>query len=215
MVELADCHAHLRRHPQRGSQRALRLRGQLSRASTLPAAVCVKRRGLAAEGELNALEDHVGCGECSRGLWRQRRSRTGSRRNPAEQLHRDSVRRAQRLVQLQHRGLRLVELQRQPEHPRFWGQFAGPMHTGTYGSTDAGANGAVNATPNSSSSQTWTAAAGSSSQGSYTMSLTDLGSSVALGSGLAYPGVHGTLDATLPAAASTGASGTVTLHAVF
>jgi len=93
--------------------------------------------------------------------------------------------------------------------------FAGPMHTGTYKSTDAGANGAVSATPNSSSSQTWTAAAGSSSQGSYTMSLTDLGSSVALGSGLAYPGVHGTLDATLPAAASTGASGTVTLHAVF
>ena len=89
------------------------------------------------------------------------------------------------------------------------GAASTPMRTPRY------APPAQSATPNSSSSQTWTAAAGSGSQGSYTLSLTDLGSSVALGSGLAYPGVHGTLDATLPAAASTGASGTVTLHAVF
>jgi hypothetical protein len=56
--------------------------------------------------------------------------------------------------------------------------------------------------------------AGSSAAGTFTLTITDAGSSLSAGGGTTWPFAHGTLTATLPAAAGAG-SGSVTLNATF
>lgn len=51
--------------------------------------------------------------------------------------------------------------------------------------------------------------------GTFSESFTDLGSNVGTSSGGAYFNTHGIFDATLPAATSTAATGTITVHVTF
>ena len=84
--------------------------------------------------------------------------------------------------------------------------FPGTLHTGTYHSTDAGAAGGITVTQGQSS---WLAVAGT---GTYTVNLTTVSTLSSTAQGTSYL-IHGTIDATLVAAAQGAAS--VTLHATF
>ncbi|HZX93384.1 MAG TPA: hypothetical protein VFE90_02635 [Myxococcales bacterium] len=97
--------------------------------------------------------------------------------------------------------------------------FSGAPAVKTYSNTDSGAKSGVEVIQNGSA-QTWAALAGQpgANQGSYTLSITSLGSQVNNpdgGPGSVFLTVHGTLNATLPAITGTGASGTATMTATF
>ena len=94
--------------------------------------------------------------------------------------------------------------------------FTGDLTTATYKSTDAGAAGAISVV-NTATNLTWTATASTANQaqGSYTMTINSTGTPVTQNGDKAYTGLHGVINATLPALPSSGASGTVTLQATF
>jgi hypothetical protein len=99
--------------------------------------------------------------------------------------------------------------------------FTGAPATKTYANTDSGAKGAVEVLQ-TSGGMTWAAIAGASpsseDQGSYSLSLTSLGTQINNpdgGPGEAFLSVHGTLTATMPAVPGTPAAGTTTLSATF
>jgi hypothetical protein len=56
--------------------------------------------------------------------------------------------------------------------------------------------------------------AADSDQGAFTLTISSVGNVVTVPDGKGYT-IHGTLDATLPAVAGTGATGTITVHATF
>jgi hypothetical protein len=92
-------------------------------------------------------------------------------------------------------------------------QFPGSMRAGTFSLTDAGAGGGilVNAGGN------WVAESAQGSNpavGSYALGVSSFSIAGNGGSGQAYT-VHGTLTATLQPLASTGATGSISLHAVY
>jgi hypothetical protein len=95
--------------------------------------------------------------------------------------------------------------------------FPGDLHTGTFKDTDAGVQSALSVQTGTGSNNFWAAAAGTggAKTGSYTLTITDTGLRVPGQGGAAYPAVHGTLTATLPAVAGSGATGTVSLSATF
>jgi hypothetical protein len=89
----------------------------------------------------------------------------------------------------------------------------GEVMTGMWANTDSGAMGGIDVI--ASNSQAWSASQASpNSQGSYTMDLTAANVIGQTTSAKTYL-VHGTIDATLPPIAGTGATGNVTFHASF
>ena len=93
--------------------------------------------------------------------------------------------------------------------------WTGQFTAGTYKESDS--NAMTGISYSNASHQIWLVSAGGSGppQGSYTLNLADTGSPVTGQNGTGYTGIHGTLDATLPAVAGSGSTGTVTLHATF
>jgi len=91
--------------------------------------------------------------------------------------------------------------------------YAGTLHTGVFHQSDSGAKGGVAVTGTANAS--WLAAQDNGTpMGTWTLNLTGA-TTIAGNSTGAADYVHGTVDATLPAVANSGASGTVTLHASF
>lgn len=90
--------------------------------------------------------------------------------------------------------------------------FTGTLHTGAFQSNAVGALGGITVTNGNS---TWfaTPTAGSTS-GSFTVNLTTVTAISTTAQGTAYT-IHGSIDATLPALAGSGTTGTVTVHATF
>jgi hypothetical protein len=86
--------------------------------------------------------------------------------------------------------------------------------TGTYAQTISGATGGVEV---QSALEFWQATVGGTAdQGSWSLHLSNAGTAVTNGSGdKVYTGSHGTFDATAPAIAVSGATGTVTVHAAW
>ncbi len=60
-----------------------------------------------------------------------------------------------------------------------------------------------------------TSVSGSDAQGSFTLNVTEVGSTLSAGGGTQWPFMHGTLTATMPAVSSSAATGTATLTATF
>jgi hypothetical protein len=92
--------------------------------------------------------------------------------------------------------------------------FSGEPKVGHFKNTDVGAQGGAGVTL--AQSQIWLAniAGTGSAVGSYDLNLTSVSTNATVSTGKVY-NVSGTLDAVLPAVAGSGATGTVTLHAVF
>jgi hypothetical protein len=88
----------------------------------------------------------------------------------------------------------------------------GAMQTGTWTNTTPGMSGSISVTNGDS---TWiTTTNTGTNQGTFTMTLTKVTLLTTTANGPAYL-VDGTLDATVPAVTTTGATGTVTLHIDF
>lgn len=91
--------------------------------------------------------------------------------------------------------------------------FPGQPHTGTYQSTDAGAKGGLSV---QQGTPTWFASSGgSSTQGSYALTLNSVTNPRQTSSGDMLYDTSGVLTATLPAITGTGASGTVMVSVTF
>ena len=95
-------------------------------------------------------------------------------------------------------------------------RFPGEPHVGTYRNTDRGASGAIYAY-STSYLEEWSATSGQQDvpQGSHTLTITNVGTPYCETGGKAYPGLRGSLAATLPASRTSTASGTVSLRATF
>ncbi len=92
-------------------------------------------------------------------------------------------------------------------------EFLGTMHTGTFKNTDAGEIGGVEVVSGASQ---WVASDGTGQdQGTYTLIITSLGTSISANGQTAWPSVHGSLTASCPAVPGTSASGTVTVSSSF
>jgi hypothetical protein len=89
--------------------------------------------------------------------------------------------------------------------------IAGDVHTGTFASTDATVQAGIMIV---SGTAQWGAGSGGKDPPSGTFSLVINQTSVDMGIA-GFNVIHGTLDATVPAATSTGAAGTVTVHVTF
>jgi hypothetical protein len=90
----------------------------------------------------------------------------------------------------------------------------GQPTTGTFTQSSGSLNGSgvvVQGTGN----QIWSASVGSGTQGTFSLVVRDLGSSISANGGTAWPLIHGTFNATLPAVAGSGATGSVTVTASF
>lgn len=92
--------------------------------------------------------------------------------------------------------------------------FTGEPSAKTYKDTDTGAESAL--IVQSGVTSAWAATVGGVNQhlGSYTLTLTSVGTAVTVATGKTYT-AHGTLDVTAPAVAGTGSTGTVTVHITF
>jgi hypothetical protein len=95
-------------------------------------------------------------------------------------------------------------------------RFPGEPRVGTYRNTDPGASSAIYAY-SSSYLEEWSENAGprDAPQGSHTLTITKVGTPYCDSGGKAYPGLRGSLAATLPASSTSTASGTVSLRATF
>jgi len=92
--------------------------------------------------------------------------------------------------------------------------FPGEPHSGTYASSGTGVTGAI-IVSTSSSSNLWEASKDSTSaQGTYSLKFTGVSTTYSTASGKAY-NTAGSLDATMPAASGSAATGTVTAHVTF
>jgi hypothetical protein len=90
----------------------------------------------------------------------------------------------------------------------------GQPTTGTFTQSSGSLNGSgvvVRGTGN----QIWSSTVGSGTQGTFSLVVRDLGSSVSANGGTAWPLIHGTLNATLPGVPGSGATGSVTVVASF
>jgi hypothetical protein len=85
--------------------------------------------------------------------------------------------------------------------------FSGNLAAGTW--TQSNSIGSISVTQGT---QSWMATSGSSPAGTWTLTITSVGGQVSSNPGATGYLVHGSIDATLPAVTSTGASGTVTAH---
>ena len=93
--------------------------------------------------------------------------------------------------------------------------FPGDLHPGTFAPSDTTVTGGVTL-QQAGSVFLWGAVTGVTAQCIFTLTVDSTGSPVTAGNGdKSYGSVHGTLDATAPAFTGTGASGTITMHAVF
>jgi hypothetical protein len=94
--------------------------------------------------------------------------------------------------------------------------FRGEPRIATYRNTDPGAKSVMYAY-SSSYLEEWseTVAGPGKPQGRHALTITSVGTPFCLSGSKAYPQIQGTLDATLPASPSSGASGTVSLRATF
>ena len=94
--------------------------------------------------------------------------------------------------------------------------FRGQPRVATYKNTDPGAKSVMYAY-SSTYLEEWseTVAGPGTPQGKHALTITSMGTPFCLSSSKTYPQIQGTLDATLPASPSSGASGTVNLRATF
>lgn len=93
--------------------------------------------------------------------------------------------------------------------------FPGDLHPGIFTPSDTTVTGGVTL-QQGGSVLLWGAVTGVTAQGIFTLTVDSTGTPVTAGNGdKAYPSIHGSLDVTAPAFTGTGASGMITMHAVF
>jgi hypothetical protein len=116
----------------------------------------------------------------------------------------------------------IFRLEVESSNPRVGGRVnvtvrsPGAPRVGTYRNTDAGAKSVMYAY-SSNYLREWSQAAGGATgpQGNHTLTISKVGVPFCLSDGKAYPGIRGSLHASLPASGSSAASGIVNLRATF